>query len=66
MSPSQAVAAGAVGGMLQTGSLIEHLSVREAVPVRGTACNYLSAAIAKAGARNGAEAVRTTGERSWL
>ena len=31
MSPAQAVAAGVVGGMLQTGSLIEHLSVRELV-----------------------------------
>ena len=31
MSPSQAVAAGVVGGMLQTGSLIEYLSVRELV-----------------------------------
>jgi ABC-2 type transport system ATP-binding protein len=31
MSPAQAVAAGAVGGMLQTGSLIEQLSVRELV-----------------------------------
>src|ERR1700679_821140 len=28
-SPSDAVAAGAVGGMLQTGSLIPHLNVRE-------------------------------------
>jgi len=31
MSPAQAVAAGVVGGMLQTGSLIEQLSVRELV-----------------------------------
>jgi ABC-2 type transport system ATP-binding protein len=31
MSPAQAVAAGVVGGMLQTGSLIPHLSVRELV-----------------------------------
>jgi len=31
MSPEQAVAAGVVGGMLQTGSLIEQLSVRELV-----------------------------------
>jgi ABC-2 type transport system ATP-binding protein len=31
LSPSQAVAAGVVGGMLQTGSLIENLSVRELV-----------------------------------
>jgi ABC-2 type transport system ATP-binding protein len=31
MSPAQAVAAGAVGGMLQTGSLIDHLTVREVV-----------------------------------
>jgi ABC-2 type transport system ATP-binding protein len=31
MSPVQAVAAGVVGGMLQTGSLIEQLSVRELV-----------------------------------
>ena len=31
MSPAQAVAAGVVGGMLQTGSLIEYLSVRELV-----------------------------------
>jgi ABC-2 type transport system ATP-binding protein len=31
MSPADAVAAGVVGGMLQTGSLIPHLSVRELV-----------------------------------
>ena len=31
MPPAQAVAAGVVGGMLQTGSLIEYLSVRELV-----------------------------------
>jgi ABC-2 type transport system ATP-binding protein len=31
MSPAQAVAAGVVGSMLQTGSLIEHLSVRELI-----------------------------------
>jgi ABC-2 type transport system ATP-binding protein len=31
MSPAQAVAGGVVGGMLQTGSLIPHLSVRELV-----------------------------------
>ena len=31
MSPAEAVAAGVVGGMLQTGSLIPHLSVRELV-----------------------------------
>jgi ABC-2 type transport system ATP-binding protein len=31
MSPSEAVAAGAVGGMLQTGALIQYLSVRELV-----------------------------------
>jgi ABC-2 type transport system ATP-binding protein len=31
MSPAEAVAAGVVGGMLQTGSLIEHLKVRELV-----------------------------------
>jgi ABC-2 type transport system ATP-binding protein len=31
MSPAQAVAAGAVGGMLQSGSLIEHLTVRELI-----------------------------------
>jgi ABC-2 type transport system ATP-binding protein len=31
MSPSQAVAAGAVGGMLQTGSLVPYLRVRELV-----------------------------------
>ena len=31
LSPAQAVAAGVVGGMLQTGSLIENLSVRELV-----------------------------------
>jgi ABC-2 type transport system ATP-binding protein len=31
MSPSEAVAAGAVGGMLQTGSLIQYLRVRELV-----------------------------------
>jgi ABC-2 type transport system ATP-binding protein len=31
MTPAQAVAAGVVGGMLQTGSLIEQLSVRELV-----------------------------------
>jgi len=31
MSPAAAVAAGAIGGMLQTGSLIEYLSVRELV-----------------------------------
>ncbi len=31
MSPAEAAAAGVVGGMLQTGSLIEHLSVRELV-----------------------------------
>ena len=30
-SPAQAVAAGAVGGMLQTGALVEYLSVRELV-----------------------------------
>jgi len=30
-SPAQAVAAGAVGGMLQTGALLEYLSVRELV-----------------------------------
>jgi ABC-2 type transport system ATP-binding protein len=30
-SPGQAVAAGAVGGMLQTGALVEYLSVRELV-----------------------------------
>jgi two-component system, NarL family, response regulator DesR len=32
----------------------------------GTVRNYLSAAIAKAGARNRAEAVRTAEERGWL
>jgi len=32
-SPAQAVAAGAVGGMLQTGALVEYLSVRELVPM---------------------------------
>jgi ABC-2 type transport system ATP-binding protein len=31
MSPQEAVAAGVVGGMLQTGSLIPHLSVRELI-----------------------------------
>lgn len=31
MSPAEAVAAGVVGGMLQTSSLIEHLTVRELV-----------------------------------
>jgi ABC-2 type transport system ATP-binding protein len=31
MSPSEAVAAGVVGGMLQTGALLEYLSVRELV-----------------------------------
>jgi ABC-2 type transport system ATP-binding protein len=31
MSPSEAVGAGAVGGMLQTGALIQYLSVRELV-----------------------------------
>jgi ABC-2 type transport system ATP-binding protein len=31
MSPTEAAAAGIVGGMLQTGSLIEYLSVRELV-----------------------------------
>jgi ABC-2 type transport system ATP-binding protein len=31
MSPSEAVAARAVGGMLQTGALIQYLSVRELV-----------------------------------
>jgi len=31
MSPAEAVAAGIVGGMLQTGALIEHLSVRELI-----------------------------------
>jgi ABC-2 type transport system ATP-binding protein len=31
MSPPEAVAAGIVGGMLQTGSLIDHLTVRELV-----------------------------------
>jgi len=31
MPPAQAVAAGAVGGMLQTGALVEYLSVRELV-----------------------------------
>jgi ABC-2 type transport system ATP-binding protein len=31
MSPSQAVAAGLVGAMLQTGSLLQHLSVRELI-----------------------------------
>jgi ABC-2 type transport system ATP-binding protein len=31
MSPAQAVAAGVIGGMLQTGSLIEQLTVRELV-----------------------------------
>jgi len=31
MPPARAVAAGVVGGMLQTGSLIEYLSVRELV-----------------------------------
>ena len=31
MSPARAVAAGAVGGMLQTGSLIDHLTVRELI-----------------------------------
>ena len=31
LSPSEAVAAGVVGGMLQTGALIEHLTVRELV-----------------------------------
>ena len=33
MSPARAVAAGIVGGMLQTGSLIPHLSVRELLTV---------------------------------
>jgi two-component system response regulator DesR len=32
----------------------------------GTVRNYLSAAIAKTGARNRAEAVRTAEERGWL
>jgi two-component system, NarL family, response regulator DesR len=32
----------------------------------GTVRNYLSAAIAKTGARNRAEAVRTADERGWL
>jgi two-component system response regulator DesR len=32
----------------------------------GTVRNYLSAAIAKAGARNRAEAVTTADERGWL
>jgi two-component system response regulator DesR len=32
----------------------------------GTVRNYLSAAIAKGGARNRAEAVRTADERGWL
>jgi ABC-2 type transport system ATP-binding protein len=31
MSPARAVAAGVVGGMLQTGSLIDHLTVRELI-----------------------------------
>ena len=31
MSPSEAAAAGVVGGMLQTGSLVDYLSVRELV-----------------------------------
>jgi ABC-2 type transport system ATP-binding protein len=31
MSPAEAVAAGVVGGMLQTGSLIEYLSIRELI-----------------------------------
>src|ERR1700729_3238733 len=31
MSPGDAAAAGVVGGMLQTGSLVDHLSVRELV-----------------------------------
>jgi ABC-2 type transport system ATP-binding protein len=33
LSPSEAVAAGRIGGMLQTGSLLEYLSVRELVEV---------------------------------
>jgi two-component system, NarL family, response regulator DesR len=32
----------------------------------GTVRNYLSAAIAKTGARNRAQAVRTADERGWL
>jgi len=32
----------------------------------GTVRNYLSAAIAKVGARNRAEAVRTADDRGWL
>ena len=32
----------------------------------GTVRNYLSAAMAKVGARNRAEAVRLADERSWL
>jgi hypothetical protein len=32
----------------------------------GTVRNYLSAAIAKAGARNRTEAVRTADEKGWL
>lgn len=35
-TPAEAVAAGAVGGMLQTGSLIDHLSVRELVTMAGS------------------------------
>jgi len=35
-------------------------------PAEGTVRNYLSAAIAQAGARNRAEAVRTAGQRGWL
>ena len=52
------------------------LAAAEAVPVsalagklflaEGTVRNYLSAAIAKAGARNRAEAVRAADERGWL
>jgi ABC-2 type transport system ATP-binding protein len=36
MPPSRAVAAGIVGGMLQTGSLIPHLSVRELITMVGS------------------------------
>jgi two-component system response regulator DesR len=43
------------------GDIAEKLFLSE-----GTVRNYLSAAIAKAGARNRAEAVRTADERGWL
>jgi len=49
----------------RTGATVAEIADKLALS-EGTVRNYLSAAIAKAGARNRAEAVRTADERGWL